>query len=370
MEDIQNKDVAWHIHKRKMKKIRLFTFSMIMLILAIVAIYVYSILKQDEYISYNEKANVNYIVNLKENDFYDKTYLGENSDVIASLIKNIEATFRYNLDFEKDNSYIYDYKIMARTEVKEDKKTNLIYDKEEEIFASPSKEVKNNKLEINERVDIDYNKYNENIKKFVELYDLDDTNCTLELTMYLNVYNKYDNTRINKDQKVMTLYIPLTTKTVDISLTSTSAVSDGTVLERSSSYGDVLALKMLAIIFAVCGIVTLIRFVKYVSDTRSAEKMYDQALKNILFSYKQYIQRINTDIDKDKYKIVEVEKFSEILEMKETLQAPILMYTEKDVRRTRFMIINNDMLFVFTLGSQEIRNKLIEESKKRNNKNK
>lgn len=366
MGGIQNDNVAYHIHKRKMKKIRLFTFGMIMVILAAVIIYIYSLLKQNEYITYNEKANVNYIVNLKENDFYDKTYVGENTDIIASLIKNIEATFRYNLNFEKDNTYIYDYKITARTEVKEDKKTNLIYEKEEEIFSSVSKEVTDDKLQINEKVDIDYNKYNNNIKKFVDIYDLDDTNCTLELNMYLNVYNKYDNTRINKEEKVMTLYIPLTTKTVDISLKATSAVSDGTVLERSSSYGDIVALKITSLILGLCGIVTLIRFIKYVNDTKSAEKMYDQTLKNILFSYKQYIQKITVDLDKEKYKIVEVEKFSEILEMKETLQAPILMYTEEGVRRTRFMIINNEILFVYTLGSQEIRNKLIEESKKNN----
>lgn len=367
MDNVQNNNPQWHIHKRKVKKIKLFLFGTVMIVISAVLAYMYYYLKEDSYISYNEKSNLKYKVNLKENDFYDKTYLEENNNVIASLIKNIEANFKYNLSFEKDNTYTYDYRITARTEVKESKKTNVIYDKEEEIISKPYQEVKNKELAIDENIEIDYNKYNEKIRKFVNIYDLDNTNCTLELNMYLDVYNKYDGSRINKDVKVMTLYIPLTTKTVDISLSSNVVEDSGKVLERKSTYGDIITLKIIAIIIGVTGILVLVRFIKYVIDTRSAERMYDQTLKNIMFNYKQYIQKITTDLDKEKYKVIEVEKFSEILEMKETLQAPILMYTEENVRRTRFMVINNEILFVYTLGSQEIRNKLIEESKKKNN---
>ena len=369
MSELKPNTVEWHKHKRKMKKIRLFTVGMILVVLSSLMIYVYSYLKKDSYISYTEKANVDYKVNLKENDFYEKTFLEENANIIASLIKNIEANFKYDLEFEKDNAYIYDYRITARTEVKEDKKVNIIYDKEEEIISKPIQEVKNNRLTIEEKIDVDYNKYNEIIRRFVNVYDLDNTSCMLELNMYLNVYNKYDTARVNKEEKVMTLYIPLTTKTVDISLSANTLNNEGKVLERKSEYGDIAILKIMGMVLGLLGIMTLIAFVKYMSDSRSAEKMYDQALKNLLFSYKQYIQKITTDIEKEKYKEIEVESFNEILEMKETLQAPILMYTEENVRRTKFMIINNEMLFVYTLGSQEIRNKLIEESNKKKNKN-
>lgn len=365
MSELKPNTVAWHKHKRKMKKIKLFTIGTILVVLSALMLYVYSYLKKDSYISYTEKANIDYKVNLKENDFYEKTYLEEDVNIIASLIKNIEANFKYDLEFEKDNAYIYDYRITARTEVKENKKVNVIYDKEEEILSKPIQEVKNNKLAIEEKIDVDYNKYNEKIRRFVNVYDLDNTSCMLELNMYLNVYNKYDTARVNKEEKVMTLYIPLTTKTIDISLSANTLNNEGKVLERKSEYGDIAILKIIGIVLGVLGIITLIAFVKYMSDSRSAEKMYDQTLKSLLFSYKQYIQKITTDIEKEKYKVVEVESFNEILEMKETLQAPILMYTEENVRRTRFMIINNEMLFVYTLGSQEIRNKLIEESNKK-----
>lgn len=366
MSDIKPNTPAWYKHRRKMKKIRLFITGIVLLVISIIVLYIYSYLKKDEYIGYTEKADIDYIVNLKANDFYEKSYLEANTNVIASLIKNIEATFKYELDFEKENEYIYNYRIVARTEVKESKKVNLIYEKEEELISKPIEGVKNNKLEINQKLNIDYNKYNELISRFVNVYDLDDTSCTLELIMYLDVYNKYDTTRINKEQQVMTLYVPLTTKTVDISLSANTLNSEGKALERKSDFGDILALKIIGIVFGVVGIVTLIMFVKYMSDSRSAEKMYDQALRSILFSYKQYIQKINVDINDEKYRVVEVESFNQILEIKETLQAPILMYTENNVRKTKFMIINNDMLFVFTLGSQEIRTKLIEESKKKN----
>lgn len=363
MGTIENHDAAWHKRKRKIKKIKLFVVGSMLVIISAMLVWVYNYLRKDTYISYSEKADLNYRVNLKPNNFYAQNYLGENTNVIAQLIKDIEVEFKYNLDFERENAYIYDYKITARTEVKENKKTNLIYEKEEDLLVSAAKEVKNKTLTINENIDVDYNKYNELISRFVNIYDLDDTNCVLELNMYLNVYNKYDNTEINKDAKVMTLYVPLTTKTVEIYLSKNTVKDEGQVLERKSTYGDIVVLKLTATILGLVGFVTLLKLVKFIIDRRSAEKMYDQKLKGILFNYKQYIQKINNDLDKGKYKIIEVEEFSEILEMKETLQAPILMYSEPGERKTTFMIINNDLLFIYILSSQDIREKLIEKSK-------
>ena len=86
--------------------------------------------------------------------------------------------------------------------------------------------------------------------------------------------------------------------------------------------------------------------------------MYEQELKQILFNYKAYIQKSNTLIDEKGYKIIQINTFDEILGLRDTMQAPILMYTEENELRTKFTIISDKILYVYVLGAQEIRNEL------------
>ena len=40
------------------------------------------------------------------------------------------------------------------------------------------------------------------------------------------------------------------------------------------------------------------------------------------------------------------------------MQSPILMYTDEEELRTKFVIINDGILYVYILGASEIRNEL------------
>ena len=44
------------------------------------------------------------------------------------------------------------------------------------------------------------------------------------------------------------------------------------------------------------------------------------------------------------------------------MQSPILMYTEENERRTKFMIMNEGILYIYVLGAKEIREVLRKKS--------
>ena len=330
----------------------------------------YYLLSRKEYNQYKEQAKVNYKVNLKENDFYDQNYLDENSAVVASLIQDIEVDFNYKMKFDVPQDYTYNYKIVAKTTVNENKKSNPIYETSEELINEPSTEANNKELNILENVSIDYNEYNEKINKFVNLYGLSNTTNTLELEMYVYVVNKYDGTQINKTSKVMNLSIPLTTKTVDVSIGSNVVQDNGKILVKENDYKNLEYVLAVGIALAVIGLGFLIRFVKYVLDTRSAETMYEQELKQIVFNYKSYIQKSNTEIDKSGYRVIQINTFNEILGLRDTMQTPILMHTEEGELRTEFIIMNDGILYLYVLGAKEIRNELRAKSAEKKKKNK
>ena len=376
-QNVQNeqeqKIILQHQKRRRKHKIKLAVESIVIIIISIITIVSYFCLSKNEYNRYTEKAKVDYKVNLKENEFYEDDYLDEKNTIIASLIKDLEVEFKYNLNLEQDQDYTYSYKILAKTSVKESSRDNTIYETTQELLSKEVQESNAKDLEIAEKVTIDYNEYNEKINKFINVYKLDNTTSTLNLEMYVYVINKYDGEQINRDSKVMTLNIPLTTKTIDISINSNVIKDEGNILSKKSEYDNLTYMLGIGFVLLVIGVAILIKFIKYVLETRSAEKMYEQELKRILFNYKSYIQKINNEIDYNNYKIIQINTFNEILEMRDTMQSPILMYTEENEDRTKFMIMKDGILYLNVLGAKEIRNvlraKSAEKKAKENEKN-
>ena len=347
-----------HQRKRRKNKIKLAVASVVLLLMSAILISTYSLLSKNEYNKYIENAKVDYKVNLIENEFYTESTLDERSAVIASLIKDIEVNFNYNFDLEKDQDYTYNYKIIAKTNVSESNKSTSIYETTEELVNKENQQASDKNIAISEKVGIDYNEYNEKINKFVNVYSLSDVTSTLELDMYVNIINNCDGTQMNNESKVMTLSIPLTTKTVEVSIGANVVKDQGKVLYQKSEYQNIEYIFVIGVVFAIAGLVMLIKFIKYLLDTRSAETMYAQELKQIIFNYKTYIQTSNNAISRRGYKVIQINTFNEILGLRDTMQTPILMYTEEDELRTRFVIINSGILYEYVLGAKEIREEL------------
>ena len=362
----KEQDVAvMHQKKRRKHKIKLGVASAVLIIIAVTLILAYFKLSKNEYNTYTENAKVNYKVSLKENEFYRDQYVDGKSTIIASLIKDIDVNFDYKMNLANEQDYTYEYKILAKTNVKESSKSNSIYETTDELVNSIQQESNSKDLEIADSVTINYDDYNEKINKFINLYRLDNVTSTLQLEMDVYVINKYDGKQINEESKIMTVDIPLTTKTINISIDSNVVQGEGKILSKKSEYQNPEYFLWAGIALAIIGIIIFIMLIKYIIEKRSAETMYAQELKQILFNYKSYIQRSNTPIDTKGYKIISINTFEEILGLRDTMQAPILMYTEEEEERTKFMILSDKIMYIYVLGAKEIREELRAKSAER-----
>lgn len=359
-KDSEEKNILKHQRKRRNKKIRLGVSSVVFIIIAIILILIYLELGKNEYNTYSEEAKVDYKVELKDNDYYPEDYEFANNTLIATLINNLDINFNYNLNLEQEQEYTYSYKILAKTKVQNEADNTSIYETTEELVKKEEQTSNSKNLQISENVKINYDSYNDKINKFVNIYNLNDTANMLELEMEVNIKNKYDGEQINKESKVMTLTIPLTTKTVDISIGQNVVQDDGQILSKRSEYPEenLRYLLIIGIIIGIAGILIFIKFIKYLFETRSAETMYDQQLKMILFNYKNFIQQTNNKINEKDYKVIQINTFNEMIGLRDTIQSPILMYTVENERKTYFMIINDGLLYVYILGASEIREEL------------
>ena len=358
----QNKRKKNKIKKRKMK---LGLVATILTIIGLTLIGMYNILNKKGIISYKETTDARYRVNLVENEFYEETYLEEGIDVVSNLIKNIETEFKYNLEFDEEIEYKYSYKILAEAQIKEYNKTNNIYKTEQVLLNVEEKEVKSNKLYIEEKKDVDYHKYNDEIKRFLETYRLSNTRNELNISLYLNIINKSTGEYIHKEEQIMTVTIPLITKTVEATINENIKDEQGQISIKEKQHKNLEYILGTGIFVLIIGLITIARLMKYISNTRSAEKIYDDELKKILFDYKGYVQKINNQLDYNDYKVIKIDTFNQLLGMKEDLQSPILMYTEENNKRTTFIIISENLLFEYVLEARLIREKLIKRSKEK-----
>lgn len=308
------------------------------------------------FVKYNESSNIDYRVYLKENDYFNKEYLESNKQYIASLLDYINASFTYKLTFEdKAIEYKYLYRIEASVNVLDEDTDNYLYTNNEVILDEKESLTTEKEITINENVNIDYNYYNDLISRFVNVYDLEEASSTLNINMYVKIIGVYDNYNNNQKESLVSLSIPLTTKTIAIDLGNNLVNSENNVLRCKSSDSKYLVSLIIGLLFLFIDLILGIMLILFVIRTRSAKNIYERQFKKIISNYGAYIQPLGNDLSFEDYQLLEINSFNDMLEIRDTIRQPILMRENKDKTGVLFMIPNNaKILYVYRLRVVDI----------------
>jgi len=304
------------------------------------------------YVDYVEGGSIDYNVFLKENEFYDKAYLEKDQAYVASLIDHIIADFNYGIDMAAENvNYRYSYTVKSRLEIVDTTSEVAIF-KPEQVLVEKANKTHNSssKLAINEIIVLDYDEYNELAARFIETYSLTNTRSNIVVTLEVDVLSECDAMSGSGVQNyVSELRIPLTTKTVNIEMTSTVPNSGAKMLACSRGVaGEVF--KTVAIVLGVVDVLLILLFVAFIYLTRTEDITYTARVKKILSQYKSYIQKINNAFDRSGYQLIFVDTFDEMLEIRDTIQAPILMYENEDKTCAKFFIpTDSKLLYMYEI---------------------
>lgn len=334
---------------RKNREKWIFTQAVIIAVIAVailISSLVYNQLNSQYYIGYSERGSVDYNVFLKENDFYDTDHLGKNQSYVASLIDKIVANFNYEIDMDaSDVNYRYSYTIDSRLEIIDDTSNVAIFNPEYELVSVQNRsQSSSSRLTINEIVVINYEEYNNLASRFLSAYGLTHTTSTIVVTLTVDVLsdcNAFSGSSV--DTYTSELRIPLTTQTVNIKMTSAVPNAETKMIACTRGAGSEV-FKTTAIVLTVIDAMLILVLVAFVYLTRTADITYTAKVKKILSQYKSYIQKINNLFDTSSYQVVMVDTFDEMLEIRDTIQAPILMYENADKTCTKFVIPTDSKL--------------------------
>ena len=310
-------------------------------------------LNQKYFIGYTESGSIDYDVYLKDNEFYDSPYLDKNQSYVASLIDRIITNFYYDIDMDaEDVNYRYSYTITSRLEIIDDTSGVPIFNPEYELVSVKDKsQNSSNRLTINEIVVLSYDEYNDLASKFLETYDLAGaTTSNIVLTLKVDVLSDCEAfTGSSVDTYSSELRIPLTTKTVNIKMTSSVPDAEAKMIACTRGAGSEV-FKTTAIVLGISDILLALLLVAFIYLTRTDDITYTARVKKILSQYKSYIQKIKNLFETRGYQVILVDTFDEMLEIRDTIQAPILMHENEDKTCAKFMIpTDSKILYLYEI---------------------
>ena len=324
----------------------------IALVIALASFAVFDGMNRTYYIEYAEGGQVDYKVNLKDNHFFEEDFAEKDRSYIASLIQNISADFMYELKMDaKRVTFDYRYRIDAHLIVANQETGDFIFDPTYEILPEATATVdRGNTVQINESVEIDYRKYNDLATQFINTYNLQFATSTLVVTLKVDVLTSCDEFEENNSNSYVTsLHIPLTEENFSIFSTASSPNNAGNVLACGKAVAQKIFL-ILGIIFAVLTAILLMLLAFFVYITQNEDVTYAGKIRKLLSSYRSFIQRINGPFDITGYQIVPIQSFDEMLGIRDTLQAPLLMCENEDQTMTQFLIpTETNILYTFEI---------------------
>ncbi len=333
------------------------TFQTIVIVLVTLALafggYLYYGLNKATFVPYTQKGNVIYKAYLADNAFYEQEYLNGSHAYVASLVEKMTADFEYDLKIDAaDVKFKYSYKIDAQVEVRDTETQMAIFNPVFELVPAKTMTGSGSTVAVKDAVELDYNKYNKLAKDFIASYSLDDTQSLLIVRMYVDVLGESQEFAAdNKDSYTVELFVPLNKKTVTPYVVTPVSEQEQKVLTVNNN--DTIVLKYIVLgVFALDLILVLI-LALYTRLTRDKHIDYSRKVKRILSSYTSYIQRVNNPVVLSDYQVLNVDTFGEMLEIRDTLQMPILMFENNDRTCTQFFIVNDRILYLFKINVED-----------------
>ena len=310
--------------------------------------------EKNYYIHYDEKSDLDYRVYLKDNDYFGE-YLGKDNQYIASLIKYIEADFKYKMTINEDLKYSYFYLIDAEVEVL-DSNGKPLYKKVDNLVKKEFyNDLNNNSFEVEKTVDLDYNHYNNIVSTFIKRYNLNGVTSRVTLKMYVGIEGDCEEFESSlTDSAVISMVVPLTTNTVNIDMNY--VLNNGTDKLLKCREASVLTAGVIAgILIEILGIALIFVTINYANKTRSALTIYNKRLKAIFSNYGQYISKIKTEIEYKKFQIVLVEEFEDLFEVRNSSASPILFCQDSTKTKSAFVVpTNSGLVYIYYYSLKDV----------------
>jgi len=340
--------------KRLFKRIKLFIF---LVILVATTFWISMAVKKTITLYYKENSNINYLVYVKQDEFYTEPFLPKGMQYPASSINYIDINFNYNFKMNEQINYDYYYYIEADVKVfDQTNHDNIIFQKKQKLVDDKVyTDQEGLAFSIDENLKVNYGEYNDLIRDFKSSYNLT-ADSSLTLTMYIYVEGDYKNLEEPiRAHNAMDLVIPLTTQTIDISL-DYKEINNSDVIKETSAKGTLSNLFLgISIFILALTLISLVDLIGYILKAVKRKTPYQKKLQAILREYDRTIVTVSnsTALSCDT-NFIEVSTFEEILDVSDRLEQPILFYEIQKGQRSEFIVRKDNDTYFYIIDADDL----------------
>jgi len=308
-------------------------------------------------IYYEEKSNLDYRVYLKKNDFFNTNYLEKDKLYVASLIDKIKIYFNYNYNIDENENIKFNYKIIGKLIIMDATGNKVYYEKDYSLLNEKKVLMNNQKQKIiNEEIYIDYSKYNEIASEFKSLYKVD-TESKFIINMTINKRNINSKLEYINDISVMSITIPLSKKSVEISLDYKDVNNSNYIVKNESYIEKNVPYIIMSIITIFFTIFIVIKIKRNIFKIIKKKTKYDKYVNRLLREYDRLIVEAYNLISLENKEIILLKKFNEILDVHDNLQLPILYHVITKHKKCYFYIVHGDIAYLYIVSASQFGDK-------------
>ena len=303
-----------------------------------------------------EKGDVNYLVCLKDNNFFEDQCLNSNMSYVASLINNISLNFNYQFNGNIDDLINnVDYQVNARLIIENIDTKAKYYEKDFELVSKTDDIVSNNGTlyDLNKNINIDYEYFNNIANSFKSQYGV---NSQSYLEVYLNI-NKYSSYQDIPKSSLISVKIPLSQKAIEIKFNTHNLNNsiDKSISSKSLIINGYFKF-IIGVFLLLFSFVFLVVIVMIINNYRKKVSKYNKFINKILREYDRLIVETSTIPNYEDYNVLIINSFNELVDVRDNLRSPIMYCDVLSEKESLFYIINGNNLYLYTVNEININN--------------
>lgn len=311
-----------------------------------------NITKTEEQIyTYKNEYNSDYTVNIKENSFITEKTLPSGQNYVSDLIDSLDMNIKYNYSASENKDIDYNYKIDAilGASYTDNGKEYNVWNKTYNLKTVDTTKT-NDKLSIDENINIDYKKYHQEVKNFKQSMGMN-LDAFLYIKLTVNTKTNVNHQEVN-NQYISNFSITIGDKIAIVDGKNTDTKIDSIKQENTTEHSDINIGKILFsfVIMIIC--LYTIYYVRFKTKKQNTIKNeFRLELNRILKSCQDRIVIVKTNNISDEENIVDVNDFGELIKLSEELYKPILCWISDDLNNEEawFSVISNKIRYRFIL---------------------
>lgn len=304
--------------------------------------------------SYSAQKSSNYEVLLKPNTFYSEDKLPFGLYYASKSVDEFLIDFKYNFKGNKKTNIEYKYNINAKlvgTAKTNDEKDKEVWNRNFSLLESKSNnEVDIEEFSIDEKVNIDYEYYNELVRSYEKTYGIA-IDATLKVCLNINIFNAdfvIDNDYIELD-------IPITNTVTYAKENYENSISKDIILENEDIKINRIIYYSIGGLLIIGTIIAILIRIKIKKHLKTDEEMYNNNITHILKYYRDLIVTVTNKPDLTNLKIMNITILEDLIDVAEQNQSNIIHYEVIKNERSNLYVIVDDYVYIYVVTSNKLK---------------